>query len=114
MLNKLKKVCAVFILILYLALFAFASIKVNYVYIFPAVFEVAIMLLSGYKYKKYNKVMIPKLVIVKNLVLLITLILGITSNYISINEILLKCMLTITIVLETLIFVVINRKVKKR
>lgn len=108
MLNKIKKIILVMSFITYIILFILNIINIGYLYVLPLVFEIFIIILCGYKYVKNDDLDFEKIAIIKNIFLFITLILGLISNNINVNQIILKIALTLTIVLEVLTFLKIN------
>lgn len=101
--KKLKNFKLIICMIYYSILLFFTifnSIKISYVYIFPLVFEIITNVLIYKNCKdKYN---ISSFEIIKALILSLTLIVGFISYYIFINEIFIKILLTIIIVIEIL------------
>lgn len=108
MLNIIKRIIRIIIFITYIALFILNIINIGYVYILPLIFEIFIIMLCGYRYMKNYSLKFEKIALIKNVVLFITLGLGMLSNIFNINPVVIKIALTLTIVLEVLVFLKIN------
>ena len=96
----------VFIFCIYFMMFMFDIFKCSYVYFFPLFFEICILLLKKIKYK--NIIVFKKLDIIKDIILFIPLIVEMTNVNLLENVIIIKILLTFTIVTEILLFVRYN------
>lgn len=107
--NIVKYILIILMILVYSLLFLYDIIKTNKIYLIPLVFEMFIIILSIFKYKKNKKINLNIIFIIKESILLITLSLGFFNNHVMINEILIKSLITLTIIFQVLTFLKFNK-----
>ncbi len=110
--DKLKRITNIVFIILITILSIYCAFNVSLVYLIPLIFEILIIIINILKLKKKYKFKYQNFYIIKNIIFLVTLVLAILSNKITINEIFLKILLTLIICLDVIILIKINKNRK--
>lgn len=91
--------------LIYIGLFVYDIIKCSYIFIFPLIFEIFIIILKLYKKNYKTSKILEK---IKHILLFLTLIIGLVYTKTIFDDVYIKVLLSFTIILEVLVFVKIN------